>query len=255
MAGGTEFLRPDIVLPTPPTTEHALVMDPNKEEKHGIPRRFEKVSLRLESYDHTVLDSYVEFILRSGKACQLDLTGRINLPTKMERWTLLKSVHVHKQHRAQYERRTHRRLVQIRGVSGQTATVFLDYVLRHIPPGLQAKIAHQTDEAPEGELAAQLAHLLEADDVKQHTHALNQAEDVVTTRDLGTLLVEELSEQELDEFGKILDEYTRGNGKNLKAFHQDLKKLFGPERAHFLSSMRTYVTDPAEFDAMLEHGL
>jgi len=45
------------------------------------------------------------------------------------------------------------------------------------------------------------------------------------------------------------------DGKDLKAFSQDLKKLFGPDRAHFLSSMRTYVAEPAEFDAMLEHGL
>jgi hypothetical protein len=78
------------------------------------------------------------------------------LPTRIEKYTVLKSPHVHKKHRAQYETRTHRRMVQFHRMSGTTASAFLDYVVRLCPPGIELRLAHTTVEAPSGELAKAL---------------------------------------------------------------------------------------------------
>lgn len=81
---------------------------------------------------------------------------RVPLPTRIEKYTVLKSPHVHKKHRSQYETRSHRRLVQFHNMSGPTASAFLDYVVRLCPPGVELRLAHTTIEAPSGELAKAL---------------------------------------------------------------------------------------------------
>ncbi len=60
---------------------------------------------------------------------------------------MLKSKNVHKKHRSQFERHTHKRLVQLKCLSGPTTQVFVDYVLRMIPPGVDVKLGLETIES------------------------------------------------------------------------------------------------------------
>ena len=65
---------------------------------------------------------------------------RVALPTRIQKLTLLKSVHIFKKHRAQYEIRTHSRLVQIKQITGTTADVFLEYIQRNLPEGVSMSV-------------------------------------------------------------------------------------------------------------------
>lgn len=61
---------------------------------------------------------------------------RIALPTRVQKFTVLKSPHIYKKHRVQYEIRTHTRLMQVRQVTGTTADIFLEYIQRNLPEGV-----------------------------------------------------------------------------------------------------------------------
>lgn len=132
------------------------MMDAGPVAEQALPDRFAKLSIAMSCFDHAVLDSYTSFIIRAGTACNLDISGRVPLPTKFKRYTVLKSPHIFKKARSQYESRLHRRLVQLYNISGGTAAVFLDYVLRMIPPGLDVKLTHETIETPPMELLTAL---------------------------------------------------------------------------------------------------
>lgn len=91
---------------------------------------------------------------------------------------------MHKKHRAQYETRSHRRLVQFRNLSGPTAAAFLDYIVRLCPPGVELRIAHTTVEAPTGELA-QLLGMASLPDAPSLSYEIKR---VLSTKDTATLL-------------------------------------------------------------------
>ncbi|KAK3749476.1 hypothetical protein QZH41_013456, partial [Actinostola sp. cb2023] len=78
--------------------------------------------------------------------------GRILLPTRKERYTLLKSPHIYKKHRAQYEIRTHARLLQLRNLTSDTSDVFLEYVQRNLPEGVSMSVEHTALESLPGYL-------------------------------------------------------------------------------------------------------
>ena len=218
-------------------------MDPEEGTRDALPARFLKLNLTIESHDHTVLDSYVEFIERSGKFCELDLSGRVTLPTKFERWTVLKGPHVHKQHRDQFERRMHRRLLQVRDVSGVTGEVFMDYVLRMLPPGVQAKITHQTAESPSGALAKELPHLFSG------ATTVPAATNAPVPADLVAALATDLSNEEVAAFGSALQRY-RESG-DAAALGADLMSVAGESRASLVKQVRPFVKDAAGFDTAL----
>lgn len=216
-------------------------MDPEQGTRDALPARFLKLNLTLESHDHTVLDSFVEFIERSGKYCELDLSGRVTLPTKIDRWTVLKGPHVHKQHRDQFERRLHRRLVQVRDVSGVTGEVFMDYVLRMMPPGVQAKVTHKTAESPTGDLAKELPHLFASG------AAAARAGNAPIPADVVGALASALTDAEMEAVGKALQRYR--DGGDAAALAKDLSVLLGDERANLVNQVRPFVQDVSGFDA------
>lgn len=57
-----------------------------------------------------------------------------------ERLTVLKSVHVHKKHRVQYETRTYYRFMDFAKLTGSTADTFLEYIQRNLPEGVAMKV-------------------------------------------------------------------------------------------------------------------
>src|SRR5450432_3970098 len=72
-----------------------------------------KIRIRLKAYDHRLLDQAVGEIVESARRTGASLAGPIPLPTRINRYTVLRSPHVDKKSREQFEIRTHKRLIDI----------------------------------------------------------------------------------------------------------------------------------------------
>jgi len=81
----------------------------------------EKIRLVLKSYDHKVLDSSAAKIVESVKRTGSEVSGPVPLPTKKEIITILRAVHKYKDSREQFERRTHKRLIDILNPTKETS--------------------------------------------------------------------------------------------------------------------------------------
>ncbi len=73
----------------------------------------QKIRIRLKAYDHKLLDKSVTDIIKKVKETGARVSGPIPLPTKMHKYTVLRSVHVDKKSREQFEMRIHKRLIDI----------------------------------------------------------------------------------------------------------------------------------------------
>lgn len=73
----------------------------------------QNIRIRLKAYDHRVLDVSASEILSTAKRTGAQVRGPIPLPTRIERYTVLRSPHIDKKAREQFEMRTHRRLLDI----------------------------------------------------------------------------------------------------------------------------------------------
>ncbi len=106
-----------------------------KQEKAAAPQT--KIRIRLKGYDPRVLDHSTEDIIETAKRTGARVVGPIPLPTKHERYTVLKSPHVNKTAREQFEIRTHKRLIEIFNPSGHTIDALRNLTL---PAGVDIKI-------------------------------------------------------------------------------------------------------------------
>lgn len=73
----------------------------------------ERIRIRLKAYDHRVLDQSTTEIVETAKRTGAVIAGPIPLPTLKNRYTVLRSPHVDKKSREQFEMRTHKRLLDI----------------------------------------------------------------------------------------------------------------------------------------------
>ena len=73
----------------------------------------ERIRLKLKAYDHRVLDRTVAAIVEAVKRTGADIRGQIPMPTKIKRYTVLKSPHINKDSREQFEIRIHARMLDI----------------------------------------------------------------------------------------------------------------------------------------------
>jgi len=73
----------------------------------------EKIRIRLKAYEHQVLDQSTSKIVETAKRTGAEVAGPIPLPTRREVFTVLRSPHIHKDSREQFEMRTHKRLIDI----------------------------------------------------------------------------------------------------------------------------------------------
>ena len=85
----------------------------------------EKIRLKLESFDHKLLDLSCKQIIESINTTQAKVVGPIPLPTKYEKFTVNKSPHVDKKSRDQLEMRTHNRLIDIIDPTPQTVDALM----------------------------------------------------------------------------------------------------------------------------------
>ena len=80
----------------------------------------QNIRVTLKAYDHRVLDISTKEIVNTAKRTGAQVCGPIPLPTKIEKFTVLRSPHVDKKSREQFEMRTHRRLLDILDPTQQT---------------------------------------------------------------------------------------------------------------------------------------
>ncbi|MDI6774682.1 MAG: 30S ribosomal protein S10 [Verrucomicrobiota bacterium] len=73
----------------------------------------QRIRIRLQAYDHKVLDQAVKDIIETAKGSGAQVVGPIPLPTRMERYTVNRSPHADKKSMDQFEIRTHKRLLDI----------------------------------------------------------------------------------------------------------------------------------------------
>ena len=73
----------------------------------------EKIRIRMEAYDHGALDASAKEIVDQAKRTNAKVSGPIPLPTRVERYTVLRSPFIDKKSREQFEMRTHKRIIDI----------------------------------------------------------------------------------------------------------------------------------------------
>ncbi|MGR3175370.1 MAG: 30S ribosomal protein S10 [Candidatus Scalindua sp.] len=96
-----------------------------------------KIRIRMEAYDHRILDQSAADIIETAKRTGAKVSGPIPLPTRMERYTVLRSPHVDKKSREQFEMRTHKRLIDILEPTPKTVDALNKL---NMPAGIEIKI-------------------------------------------------------------------------------------------------------------------
>ena len=95
------------------------------------------IRIRLKAYDHQLIDQTAEKIVETAKRTDAKVSGPIPLPTKKEVVTILRAVHKDKDSREQFERRTHKRLIDIVSPTQKTVEALMAL---EIPAGVEIEI-------------------------------------------------------------------------------------------------------------------
>ena len=97
----------------------------------------QKMRIRLKAYDHQLIDQAAERNVEAAKRTGADVAGPIPLPTEKKVVTILRAVHKYKDSREQFERRTHKRLIDIRNPEEKTIEALTNLDL---PAGVDVEI-------------------------------------------------------------------------------------------------------------------
>ena len=85
----------------------------------------QNIRIRLKAFDHRVLDQSASEIVNTARRTGAQVRGPIPLPTRIERFTVLRGPHVDKKSREQFEIRTHKRLLDIVDPTPQTVDALM----------------------------------------------------------------------------------------------------------------------------------
>ncbi|NLT95703.1 MAG: 30S ribosomal protein S10 [Clostridia bacterium] len=97
----------------------------------------QKIRIRLKAFDHKILDQSAQKIVETAKKTGANVSGPIPLPTEKSVFTILRSPHVNKDSREQFEMRTHKRLIDILDPTPKT----VDSLMRlDLPAGVDIEI-------------------------------------------------------------------------------------------------------------------
>ena len=108
-----------------------------KENKHMASTSKNMIRIRLKAYDHQLIDKAAETIVEAAKRTDAKVSGPIPLPTKTEIVTILRAVHKYKDSREQFERRTHKRLIDILNPNQKTVEALMNL---EVPAGVEIEI-------------------------------------------------------------------------------------------------------------------
>jgi len=97
----------------------------------------QRIRIKLKAYDHTLIDKSTDKIVRTAKSTGAVISGPIPLPTKRTVYTVLRSPHVDKKSREQFETKVHKRLIDILNSSSKTVDALMKLEL---PAGVDIEI-------------------------------------------------------------------------------------------------------------------
>ena len=97
----------------------------------------QKIRIKLKSYEHTLIDQSAERIVEAAKRTGARVSGPIPLPTEKEIVTILRATHKYKDSREQFERRTHKRLIDIVNPNSKTVDAMMKLEL---PAGVEIEM-------------------------------------------------------------------------------------------------------------------
>ncbi|OHB72338.1 MAG: 30S ribosomal protein S10 [Planctomycetes bacterium RBG_16_43_13] len=103
----------------------------------------QRIRIRIECYDHEMIDRSAANIVDTAKRTGARVSGPIPLPTRIERMTVLRSPHVDKKSREQFEIRTHKRLIDITELTTKTVDALRGL---NMPAGVDIRIKTFADE-------------------------------------------------------------------------------------------------------------
>lgn len=135
-------VKPDSAVPT---TGNEKPMPINVEAVYHAPLKLPiehgdlVADLQLRSYDNENLDFYSDFILRVGYYLGMPLTGPKPLPTRRERWTVIRSPFAHAKSKENFERHTHKRLIRVWDTNPEIVQIWLSYISKHAITGVGMK--------------------------------------------------------------------------------------------------------------------
>ncbi len=97
----------------------------------------ERIRIRLKAYDHKMLDESLKEIVATAKRTGAKISGPILLPTKIRKYTVLRSTNIDKKSREQFEMRIHKRIVDILEPLPQTIDALMKL---NLPAGVDVEI-------------------------------------------------------------------------------------------------------------------
>lgn len=97
----------------------------------------QRIRIRLKAYDHKVIDQSAKQIIETAERTGAKVNGPIPLPTKKSTYTVIRSPHVYKKSREQFEMRVHKRLIDITEPTPKTIDSLMNLSL---PAGCDAEI-------------------------------------------------------------------------------------------------------------------
>ena len=97
----------------------------------------QKIRIKLKSYEHNLIDKSAERIVETAKRTGARVSGPIPLPTEKEIITILRAPHKDKDSREQFERRTHKRLIDVHSPNAKTVDAMMKLDL---PAGVEIEI-------------------------------------------------------------------------------------------------------------------
>ena len=97
----------------------------------------QKIRIKLKSYEHELIDQSAQRIVETAKRTGARVSGPIPLPTEREIVTILRATHKYKDSREQFERRTHKRLIDINNPTQKTVDAMMKLDL---PAGVEIEI-------------------------------------------------------------------------------------------------------------------
>jgi len=97
----------------------------------------QKVSIRLKAYDHKILDQSARQIVEAAERTGALVAGPVPLPTKIEKYSVMRSPFIDKDSQEQFEIRTHKRLIDVLDPSQQTINALMKL---NLPAGVDIEI-------------------------------------------------------------------------------------------------------------------
>ncbi len=97
----------------------------------------QRIRIKLKAYDHRILDQSVKRIIDTIGRTGAQVCGPIPLPTKISRFTVMRSPHTHKDSREQFEMRIHKRLIDILESNPKTVDALMGM---NLPTGVHVEV-------------------------------------------------------------------------------------------------------------------